>query len=425
MAVGINHTIILTNKGRVFTHGTNVYYDDKFGDLRGSQGLGILGDSEIIDSESPIEITNKFNLLNDEIVVKVFAGYGFHSFALTNKERLFGWGRNDICQITKSNGCKDSAEPIDITKELNLAITETIIDVEISHHTTNVFTSDNRLFTWGRRGFNRNFVEHDSPHLMNQYFELSSEDKVLKFELNSRYSYALISDGRVFYWGAGNNFYNPTDFSYEKPKEISYLFNLSEEEKIIDIKVVLYSAYFITNKGNIYGVGFFGSGPNTTLPIFLKSVKLDSEIFLFDVAYELDKNINELFSITTDSMNVKKLLSTLDMTNLKVEIIEERGINILLLNKNTGELFAWGDNSKDQFFGSEKAFKLWELNNLSNLYSEYFSMQKVYQLNYGHPLINISKNLFHEINLKNKNRYGTMPAKDLTLYLNNTKKEQP
>jgi alpha-tubulin suppressor-like RCC1 family protein len=430
MALGLNHSIILTNKGRVFTAGTNIYADN-IGSYRGRQGLGILGESEILDSEKPIEITDKFELLDDEIVVKVFAGYGSHSMSLTNKNRLFGWGRNDNCQITKTNGCHDSAEPIDITIDLGLSTTEKIIDVETSSYSTYVFTSENRLLGWGQIGYYKDYFYFDSPHLMNQYFELKNSQKIIKFEVSNNYGYALIDDGRLYYWGDGNGLYNenksPT--SDNKPIEISSLFNLSQDEAIVDLKTTSYKYYFKTNKGNIYGVGTVKEEPtrvtHSNLPIFLKTISLESEIFVFDNVLELDKNKNLLSIMTSDSNNVIKLLSSLDKTNLKVEKIDYFSSNIFLLNKNTGELFAWGDNLKDQFFGSEKAFKLWELTNLSNLYSEYFSTQQVYQLNYGYPLININQNLFHEINLKNKIDYNHMPAKDLKLYVNNTKKEQP
>ena len=427
MALGLNHSIILTNKGRVFTAGTNVYFDDIPGGYRNNRGIGILGNSELLDSETPYEITFEFELMNDEKINKVYSGNGYHSFALTNKNRLFGWGRNDACQISKKNGCKDVTKPLDITNEIGINLTEKIIDVEISIYSSNIFTSDNRLFSWGELGFFKGVFYFDSPHLMNQYFGLSQEDKILKFGVESNYGYALINDGRLYYWGNGRSYYSLSPATRQRePKEISNLFNLLQDEKLVDFTIGAGYTIFSTNKGNVYGVGGVVSGPQKDIPIYLKTIDLNSRIFYFDEAYAIDEVAKIVSPILPDRGNSSSFLKLVDTRNLKVEVVSYGSYNLFYLNEKSGLLFAQGDNLKGQFLGSREKFRYLENVNISDYYKrELLSSTEVYKIDYGEYFMTRFNGIPYKENLIERADFITMPAQDLTVFINNTNKEQP
>jgi hypothetical protein len=93
IACGVYHTLAITNDGKVWTWGFNLY--------------GQLGNGTNTDSNVPVQVSG----LND--ITAVAGGYA-HSLALTNSGVLWDWGYNNDGQL--GNGTStDSNVPIEVS----------------------------------------------------------------------------------------------------------------------------------------------------------------------------------------------------------------------------------------------------------------------------------------------------------------------
>lgn len=97
------HRGVLTTMNRVFMWGRN--------------DSGELGDGTREYQENPIEITDRFKLLEDESIIEISLGNA-HSSALTSSGRLFMWGENEDGELG-DGGYKRRLTPVDITSGNN------------------------------------------------------------------------------------------------------------------------------------------------------------------------------------------------------------------------------------------------------------------------------------------------------------------
>ena len=124
-----------TTVEKVFT-GDNPYYvaltEDGHVYTWGCGGYGILGTGNSDNQSAPIDITSNFPVVNGRIVDIVLSGstrYGT-SFALTNTGHVYGWGGGrDGALGTGSD--YDEYYPVDITDNFNLANNETVIQIAV------------------------------------------------------------------------------------------------------------------------------------------------------------------------------------------------------------------------------------------------------------------------------------------------------
>lgn len=79
----------------------------------GSNDSGQLGDGTLEYREDPVDITERFNLLEGESITKVSLGWN-HSSALTSTGRLFMWGENRNGELG-DGAKKNRLTPVDIT----------------------------------------------------------------------------------------------------------------------------------------------------------------------------------------------------------------------------------------------------------------------------------------------------------------------
>lgn len=132
-------TVAITNQGRVFTWGDN-----------GAK----LGIESSVDIYKPTDITDAFCSLDEgERVMSVSAAngsiaYSGHTIALTNKGRVLSWGSNSYGQL--GNGATQSSyTPIDITNYFQLA-DDQINHVYATNNMTYATSKNGEVFYWGR-----------------------------------------------------------------------------------------------------------------------------------------------------------------------------------------------------------------------------------------------------------------------------------
>jgi alpha-tubulin suppressor-like RCC1 family protein len=256
VVLGENHTMFLTHQGRVFTFGDNRY--------------GQLGDGTNQDRFVPIEITQSFLLNQDETITKLFSGWG-HSAAISSKNKVFTWGRNDSGQLgNDSNTHKDS--PQDMTKHFELSLNETIITMSLGWGHSAALTSNSRLMTWGKNDSGQlgdgTTDNTNIPIDITNKFRVLEQDNIQKISLGSSHSGMLTSSGRIFMWG--RNVYGQlgdgSANSKSLPTEITENVTLNTNEKILDLVLGWGHSSITTSSNRIFMWGFnqFGQLGNQT-----------------------------------------------------------------------------------------------------------------------------------------------------------------
>jgi uncharacterized repeat protein (TIGR02543 family) len=133
ISMAMSHSSALTSTGRIFTWGTNTY--------------GRLGDGTTTMRRIPTEITNQFQLLAEEKIIRISIGYD-HSSAITSTGRVFMWGRNYSGQLGDSTTINRHI-PTEITSNFSLIRGETILLISQGFEGSSAMTSNGRVFTWG------------------------------------------------------------------------------------------------------------------------------------------------------------------------------------------------------------------------------------------------------------------------------------
>jgi len=186
--------IAISSTGRVFEWGDNKY--------------GAPGDGTLVAQFVPVEITNAFNLIEDEVITQVDFGY-FSSIALSSTGRIFTWGNNDYGQLGNGTGVS-SYIPIDITDQFLLDQNESIVDISGGSSHFVVITSSNRIFTWG-------YIYHGVLYEITNPFQLVPLDITERFVFNENEtisnlsvgglnSLIITSENRVLAWGYINQY---------------------------------------------------------------------------------------------------------------------------------------------------------------------------------------------------------------------------
>ena len=270
--------------------------------------------------EDDYEPLSYIPLFPEESIIKVSLGY-YNSAALTSTGRLFIWGNNFYGQL--GDGTKTGKiVPIEITSCFSLSSEEKIIEVSLGEYNSSALTSTGRLFMWGNNYYGQlgdgTTADKTSPTEITSYFKLTSNEKIIKVVLGCSHSSALTSTGRLFTWGY--NYYgrlgDGTTNNKNIPTEITSNFNLTSEEKIIDVSLGYSHSSALTSSGRLFTWGFNAYGQ------------------LGDGTYNnnyLPTEITRFFNLTNDEI---------------VHIDFKGGHSSALTS--TGRLFLWGYNSYGQ-----------------------------------------------------------------------------
>jgi len=257
VSLGYFHSSALTSNGRIFMWGYN--------------SEGELGDDTTIDKIVPTEITGQFNLLEEDKIIQVYIG-GFHSSALTSNGRIFMWGYNENGQLG-DNTTTNKLVPTEVTNYFNLAIDDKIVQVILGGSHTSALTLNGRIFMWGYNEFgqlgNNSTTNRLIPTEITNRFNLASEDRIIQISMGRHHSSALTLNGRTFTWGLNivGQLGDITQINKLIPVEITNRFNLTLEDRIIQISMGGYHSSAVTFSGKIYVWGYneYGQlGDNTT-----------------------------------------------------------------------------------------------------------------------------------------------------------------
>lgn len=270
LALGDSHSIALSATNRFFVWGSNA--------------RGQLGDGTLIDKVVPIDITDFFPFTSDEKIIKISAG-GWHTALLTSLNQLYIWGFNQYRQL--ANGTKvDSSSPINITNNFELFASEKIIDVSLGGYNSSLITSLGRIFTWGDNEFGNlgglfETMKQVSIDITNN-FKLETEETLDSIYLRNNHSAAISSLKRVFTWGvnASGQLGNGSLKIKKDPTEITKLFKLDENDYITSLALGDWYTFALSKSGKLFGFGnneYYQLGVKT----FKKNVKKPLEITIY------------------------------------------------------------------------------------------------------------------------------------------------
>ncbi len=131
ISVGFVHSMVLTEKGKIYSWGNNL--------------SGQLVDGTTNNSILPIDITSNFNITDDEIV-EISAEF-LHSMALTEKGQVYSWGSNSSGQL--GDGTQTSSNlPLNITNNFNLE-NDKVVKISSSYYHSMVITEKGYAYSWG------------------------------------------------------------------------------------------------------------------------------------------------------------------------------------------------------------------------------------------------------------------------------------
>ncbi|MCK7488150.1 MAG: hypothetical protein MZU97_23710 [Bacillus subtilis] len=299
---GQSHTALLTSRGRVFVIGRN--------------DQSQLGVANVTTQTTPLDITASFSLSRNEKIVQLIVGRN-HMLALTNRNRLFAWGRNNFGQlgdgttlnlavptdITAQFSLADDdvialvatserhsvvvsrlgrvftfgyngsgqlgddsttnrSTPVEITNRIYLISGERLIGVAAGMYTTTLLTSKGRVFAMGNAIGDDTAVNRLVPTEMTNRFGLENKELIASIQSGGAATFAISSTGRVFAWGvnSGGQLGDGTIERRLRPMDITAAFALTTREKIIWLSIGQFHAFVITNKSRILGWGQNSSG---------------------------------------------------------------------------------------------------------------------------------------------------------------------
>jgi len=288
----------------------------------GENSFGQLGDGTIFNKIKPLDITSSLNLVNEERVVAVKIGSQVTAI-LTSTGRLLTAGYNGFAQL----GEESITERFTFAEisSINLEDGDQIIDLSLGKYHGSVISASGRIFMWGYNSYgcigNNNTVMEPvyNPIEITGMFSLEENEKIIKVSLENYQSAALTSSGRVFMWGYNmhNELGDGTDEHRYSPIDITDGFSLDESEIITDISLGHYHSGAITSLGRIFMWGYNAYG------------QIGDET-LIDKSYPLD--VTSYFNLAQDEI----------MNSVAL------GAYHSLATSSFGRVFTWGRNFSGQ-----------------------------------------------------------------------------
>lgn len=280
ISVGGKQSLAITTKNRVFMWGGD--------ELEGNCSKDLYS--------GPIEVTDEFNLVEDENILSAHLAV-YHSSALSSKGRVFLWGSNENCQLGDDSQTA-SPKPKDITPHFNLELGEVVVTLTLSDSISSAITSHGRLFIWGLCDADNKpciFLNKESeeyrdsgvPIDITPHFKLENNERITSISISSSdyntVDFGVItSQDRLFMWGHADSLYKTYSNSFnhqDYPSQVNDFLNLNNKEKIMSIDFGKDHVIVLTSEGrvltwgsNLYGQLGDGSNEDCSIPIDITSL---------------------------------------------------------------------------------------------------------------------------------------------------------
>jgi uncharacterized repeat protein (TIGR02543 family) len=184
----------ITSLNRVFTWGNNGNYQ--------------IGNGNETSQSKPVDITSRFELASGVSIVRMMLG-SWNASALTSNGGLYMWGGNYHYQLGDGTNTSQN-KPILVTAKFGLSTNESITQTALVGSVSAVLTSNGRLFVWGDNSHgllgDGTTTSRTSPALLNSQFPLLTNEKIISINISwggeNGYTFMVYtSNNRLFTWG--------------------------------------------------------------------------------------------------------------------------------------------------------------------------------------------------------------------------------
>ena len=302
--MGYNHSVVLTERGQIYTWGDNNIYQ-----------LGAF--PQLLFSDVPLNLTDYFSIIMDpnEKVIDIEVAM-FGSIALTNKNRVITFGSNSFYGLGIGNDDLDYFYPSDISSSIALKNTEKVIDIDAVGAYYGILGSLGSVSMWGTDAGQDNFYEDFSvsnykvPKLFSFNNSFSSDEYVVSFYMGDTFVLLITNLNQIYTFGSNyaGQLGNGTRINSILPINITNNFDFDENELVDEVFLGYDQGTIITNRNTVF---MWGSNENNA--ILLET--LDRSLFPNKVDY-FDGNI--------------------------INVIQHINENLVLLDNK--KLFYWGNN---------------------------------------------------------------------------------
>jgi len=227
-----------------------------------------------------------------------------HNGMLLTNGSLFMWGNNQNGQLCSDDAKADRPYPININKAMEFQVSDKVTHITEGFLSYGLVLNNNRVYTWGyghsyRLG-NNSTLSVPCPEEITDYFSFEPDEKVAQFEMGT-YTLLLTDKHRLFGWGPNNSSQDNAD---KTPILLNSKFNLSDQEKIVEIRANQSSYMVLTSAGRLFswGYNFYGNAGNGSNDSFIPE---PSEITVF---FELESN-ESIIDFVSGSFGGKALTS--------------------------------------------------------------------------------------------------------------------
>jgi alpha-tubulin suppressor-like RCC1 family protein len=246
VAVGSNHSIVLSSDGRIAAWGYN--------------GFGQLGIGTTVDSLVPVNVTTT-GVLSGKTVIAIAAGQ-FHNLALCTDGTLAAWGYNFYGQL--GNGLtSNSSTPVAVSKT-GVLTGKTIIAIAAGTYHSFALCSDGTLAAWGYNGNgelgNGGTGFSPLPVAVDTTGVLTGKTIAAVFA-GSFHNFALCTDGTLAGWGY--NGYGQLGDNSVNSRSVPVLVNVSgvlSGKTISAASAGYYHSLALCADGTVASWGYNGNG---------------------------------------------------------------------------------------------------------------------------------------------------------------------
>ena len=239
VVMGFNHSSVLMSNHQVYMWGRNQ--------------AGQLGNESLVNSQVPVNITDKFPAGDN--IIQLALGQDYSS-ALTENGQVYMWGQNNFGQL--GNGTTTSSSlPVNITDRFPTG--DTVIALSLGWFHAGAVTESGRVYVWGFNGFGE--LGDGSTTSKNVPTEITSlysqSDRVISLSFGNYFSSAKTLSGNIFAWGwnSDGQLGDGTTTDRKVPTEVTSGIPLNQNETILQYQIGGYHAGVLTSNGRMFTWG--------------------------------------------------------------------------------------------------------------------------------------------------------------------------